>query len=369
MSTVTTPKLFQPIKVGAVELSHRVVLAPLTRRRADAQHVHSDIGVEYYSQRASEPGSLLITEGTFIFAKAGGISHVPGLWSDAQLAAWRKITDAVHAKGSFIFAQLWALGRAAYVDQLEAEDPSFPYVSASDVKISTQTRLPRPLTVAEIKEYVDGYAKAASDAVHRAGFDGVEIHGANGYLVDQFLQDVTNTRTDEYGGSIEKRSRFGLEVVDAVTKAVGADRTAIRLSPWGPVNDMRMDDPIPTFSHFVTRLAELHPDLAYLHVVDPRVTGYEDHAVSEQDSNDFIRKIWAPRPLISAGGFTREKALTSAEETGDLIAFGRHYIANPDLPLKLRNNLPLTKYNRDTFYIPGPQSVEGYTDYPFAAAA
>ncbi|KAH9945561.1 hypothetical protein B0H21DRAFT_433960 [Amylocystis lapponica] len=368
MSTI--PKLCQPIEVGAVELSHRVVLAPLTRFRADAQHVHSEIAVEYYSQRASEPGSLLISEGTFIFAKAGGMHNVPGIWNDAQIAAWRKITDAVHAKGSFIFAQLWAQGRGAYIEHLEAEDPSFPYVSASDVQSATRSKPPRPLTVAEIKEYVDGYARAASDAVHRAGFDGVEVHGANGYLVDQFLQDVTNKRTDEYGGSIEKRCRFGLEVISAIAKAVGADRTAIRLSPWGTVNDMRMDDPIPTFSHFVTRLAELHPDLAYLHVVDPRVTGdWDNLVVNEEDSNDFIRKIWAPRPLISAGGFTREKAIASAEETGDLIAFGRLYISNPDLPLRLRNNLPLTKYNRDTFYVPGTQSVEGYTDYPFAVAA
>jgi NADPH2 dehydrogenase len=235
-------KLFEPLQLGNVTLSHRVTLAPLTRFRANKAHVHSDLAVEYYSQRGrSIPGTLLITEATYIAARGGGADYVPGVWSDAQVEAWKKVADAVHKDGSYIFMQIWALGRAGYPNVLAAEDPNLPYVSSSDVPLSNRPATdpaPRPLTIAEIKEYVQLFGEAAYNAVHRAGFDGVEIHGAHGYLVDQFLQDLCNKRVDEYGGSVENRSRFALEVVDEVVKRVGAERVGIRISPWSTFQGM-----------------------------------------------------------------------------------------------------------------------------------
>ncbi|OBZ74410.1 Chanoclavine-I aldehyde reductase [Grifola frondosa] len=229
------PNLFSPIKVGDITLSHRVALAPLTRCRADAAHTPTEAAVKYYDQRAREPGTLLITEATFIAAKAGGQKRVPGIWSDEQVSAWKKVTDAVHRHGSHIFLQLWAVGRHAFVEDALAEDLSFEYVSSSPYpwpSPSDPQRTPRALTVLEIHEYVELFATAARNAVHRAGFDGVEVHGANGYLIQQFLNDVSNFRQDGYGGSIEARCRFALEVMEAVVNAVGEKKTAIRLSPF-----------------------------------------------------------------------------------------------------------------------------------------
>ncbi|GBE84784.1 Probable inactive dehydrogenase [Sparassis crispa] len=367
MSSEPAPKLFQPIKVGDMTLAHRVVLAPLTRFRADAAHVHGDLAVEYYTQRASVPGTLLITEATFISANAGGFAHVPGMWNEAQVAAWKRVTDAVHAKGSYIYVQLWALGRAADSEELQKEDTSFEYVAASDIQLTGKPTAPRPLTEEEIKEYIQAYGTAASNAVHGAGFDGVEVHGANGYLPDQFLQDVSNNRTDKYGDSIENRARFLFEILAAVTAKIGAKKTGLRLSPWSEIQDMRMEDPVPTFTYVVSRIAELYPDLAYIHFVEPWVSGTTDRTVREGETNDYFRKIWAPRPVISAGGYTREHALDAADKKGDLIAFGRAYISNPDLPLRLRRNIPLVQYHRSTVYI--PEAPKGYIDYPFADAA
>ncbi|KAL1700032.1 hypothetical protein EV121DRAFT_215008 [Schizophyllum commune] len=370
MSSAGIPKLFQPIKVGDLTLAHRVVLAPLTRfRHTKFGHAALPNVKEYYAQRGSTPGTLLISEATFISPQAGGYTNAPGIWSDEQISKWKEVTDSVHAKGSFIYLQLWALGRAAMASALKEEDPSFDYVAPSPIKLSDHEETPRALTVPEIKQYVEWYATAARNAVERAGFDGVEIHGANGYLIDQFLQDVSNTRTDEYGGSIENRSRFGLEVVDAVVKAVGASKTGIRLSPWGKFQDMRMKDPIPQFTHFANKIKARHPDFAYLHLVEPRVQGNmtrEAADIEAHESNDFLRELWAPKPFISAGAYTREVAIKTAEEKGDIIAVGRYFISNPDLPLRWRHNLPLTEYNRDTFYLQGDASPTGYTDYPFA---
>ncbi|KAJ7106665.1 hypothetical protein C8R44DRAFT_843125 [Mycena epipterygia] len=351
------PKLFEPLTVGTAALQHRAVLAPLTRYKASTEH--------YYTQRANKPGTLLITEATFIAARAGGYSHIPGIWSAEQIAAWKVITKSVHAKGSFIFMQLWALGRAASPQHLTTEDPSFPYVSASDVQLTGQDQPPRPLTVPEIKEYAGLYAQAAKNAID-AGCDGVEIHSANGYLLDQFLQDVSNKRTDEYGGSIENRARFVLEVVDAVVAAIGAEKTAIRFSPWSPFQDMGMADPLPTFSYVIAQLAARYPDLAYIHLVEPRINGNATRdEVGVHETNDTLRALWAPRPVIRAGGFTREGAIEAAE-SGDLIAFGRLYISNPDLPERLEKNIPRTAYERSTFYIIGEDSPRGYTDHAFA---
>ncbi|KAF7341391.1 FMN-linked oxidoreductase [Mycena venus] len=367
MSFSTSP-LFTPLTVGNLTLQHRVVLAPLTRFKADDAHVPLlPLVSEYYDQRASVPGSLLITEATFIAARAGGEAHVPGIWSAEQIDVWKSVTAGVHAKGSFIFMQLWALGRAADATQLQSEDPTFPCVSASDIPLPGKSA-PRPLTVPEIKEYLDLYTQAAKNAIE-AGFDGVEIHNANGYLLDQFLQDTSNTRTDDYGGSMENRARFTLEVVGAVSSAIGAERTAIRFSPWSPLFGMRMTDPIPTFSYVISQLALRHPELAYVHLVEPRISGGSTRQdVGAHESNDALRALWAPRPLIRAGGFGREDAIEAAE-SGSLIAFGRYYISNPDLPLRLEMDLPLTAYDRTTFYLKGKNSPRGYTDYAFATAS
>ncbi|KAJ7679768.1 hypothetical protein B0H17DRAFT_1233032 [Mycena rosella] len=362
---MSSAKLFQPIKVGDIQLNHRVVFAPTTRFRADADSAPLPHVAEYYEQRASTPGSLLISEATYIAQRAGGIKHAPGIWSDAQISAWKAVTDRVHARGSHMYLQLWALGRAAEVETLA--EHGLPYVSASNVPISGGPA-PRALTVEEIKDYIQLYATAASNAVHKAGFDGVEIHGANGYLIDQFLHDRSNTRTDAYGGSVQNRTRFPLEVVDAVVKAVGKNKTAMRLSPWGTVLDMHFDDPKPTYTHLVTQLRERYPGLAYLHVVEPRVDGAETVVIKEGYSNDFIRDIWGARQLISAGGYTRETALAAAENKGDLIAFARLYIANPDLPYRLLHDIVLTVGERALYYVPGSIDPRGYTDYPFASA-
>ncbi|EEB93949.1 hypothetical protein MPER_07326 [Moniliophthora perniciosa FA553] len=267
--------------------------------------------------------------------------------------------DSVHWKGSFIYLQLWALGRAAQPFQLQSEDPSYPYISASDVPLRGRTHEdPRPLTKPEIEQYKGFYVQAAKNAIQRAGFDGVEVHGANGYLIDQFIQDVTNHRTDEYGGSIENRSRFALEVLDAVVKAVGPRKTGIRLSPWNGFQDMRMQDPKPQFTHLVTEIRKAHPSLAYIHVVEPRVNGQENLTeIPKGWDNDFIREIWTLSPggndtedgrrLISAGNHDPESGTHFADEKGDLIAYGR----------------------RSTFYLPGSSDPKGYTDYFFAFTA
>ncbi|KAH9854456.1 hypothetical protein C2E23DRAFT_73856 [Lenzites betulinus] len=355
------PKLFQPVQVGDLTLNHHVVLAPLTRLRANDKHVHGDMAVRYYGQRASVPGTLLITEATYIAPWAGSISvHAPGVWSDDQIAAWKRVADAVHSKGSYIFMQIWAIGRATDPAEL-AKDGDYPYIAPSAVPLAGSDVAPRPMTVAEIQQHIDGFVTAAKNAVFRAGFDGVEVHSAHGYLLDQFLQDSTNKRTDEYGGSVENKARFPLAVIDAVTKAIGEKRTAVRISPWSAWNDVGVADQIPTFTYFVSRLAQDHPNLAYLSIVEPGLSAGEDKAIEEGETNNFIRKLWLPRTLISAGRYTRESAIQKAEETGELIAFGRRFLSNPDLPFRLHNNLPLTKWSRDVYYT--PEDPHGYIDY------
>ncbi|PBK85283.1 NADH:flavin oxidoreductase/NADH oxidase [Armillaria gallica] len=363
-------KLFQPIKIGDLTLNHRIVLAPLTRYKSSEKgHVpYTSVMKEYYEQRASDPGTFLITEATLVAQKAGVFKNIPGIWSQEQIDAWKEITDAVHAKGSFIFCQLWGQGRGANASDLKDEDPSLEFVAPSAIKLSYTSETPRPLTLDEIHEYPKLFAQAAANAVFKAGFDGVEVNAVNGFLIDQFIQDVSNQRTDDYGGSVENRARLPLEVLDAVVDAIGAHRTAFRVSPWNTWQEMGMKDPVPTFSYLVTKIGERHTDLAYLHVIEPRVNGTwaRDGVPGAHESNDFIRELWAPRPLISAGGYTRESAMKVADEKGELIAFGRYFISNPDLPKKLRKDLPLTSYNRSTFFLHG-EVTEGYTDYPFTS--
>ncbi|KAJ7178199.1 FMN-linked oxidoreductase [Mycena filopes] len=360
-------QLFQPVTVGRLSLAHRVVLAPLTRLKGDAKHVPMlPLVKEYYTQRGSTPGTLLITESTIIAAKAGGYPNMPGIWSPEQIKAWKEVVSSVHAKGSFIFLQLVALGRGAIPAVLTAEDPTFPYVSASDIPVDPAAEVrPRALTTAEIAKYLEMYVQAARNAME-AGFDGVEIHSANGCLVDQFIQDVSNNRTDGYGGSVENRARFALEVVHAVTAAIGEDRTGIRFSPWSPYLGMGMVDPVPTFTHVVSELKRRHPRARPRIAADSNV---ESSAENAAQSNDFLRDIWGDRPLISAGGRRRETAMKLADDgknKNNLVAFGRTFIANPDLPLRLKKDIALNPYDRPTFYLPGQDIATGYTDQPFA---
>ena len=366
--------LFQPLTIGSLPVSHRVVLAPLTRFRADKNHIPLPIATEYYAQRASTPGTLLITEGTFISPAGGGMEYVPGIWNDAQIAAWRTITDAVHAKGCFIACQLWALGRAAKPEILRRTGHSV--VGASAVPMSAEGTVPEALTEEGIRAFIDEYVQAAKNAM-RAGFDAVEIHGANGYLPDQFLQDVSNTRTDSWGGSVENRARFGVAVASAVAEAIGANRVGYRMSPWSPFQGMKMRQPKPQFAYLARQLKML--GLAYIHIVAPRINGSTDveatdaTAAEMEEDIDFLLDIWRQDPALQttaaiiAGGFDAETGKATAEKYKDVpvaIAFGRMYIANPDLPFRIREGLELTEYNRGTFYL--PMETKGYVDYPFS---
>ena len=374
-------RLFSPLQLGNVQLNHRIVMAPLTRHRADDQHVQIDIAKDYYAQRASTPGTLLITEATLISPRASGTANVPGIWNSKQIAAWKRVTDAVHDKQCFIFLQLWALGRRADPKLLErAEGGPYPVVGASSMPVTTDGHVPQALTTEEIRLFIKDYIDAARNAMV-AGFDGVEIHGANGYLVDQFLQESCNLRTDEYGGSIENRARFGLEVIKAVIEAVGdSKKVAMRLSPWSLFEEdtKGKDDgnPVHQFLHMVAELKKLN--LAHLHLVESRVSGDVGSAVYRNDMHTLTRRndpfieMWRSgsneAPLILAGGFTPETARTALEETYSevnlCVAFGRYYISTPDLPFRVREGIPLNPYDRATFY--KVMSPEGYTDYPFS---
>jgi NADPH2 dehydrogenase len=353
-------RLFQPVKIGNMQLKNRVVMAPLTRLRASEDHVPLPMMAEYYAQRASVPGTLLISEATFIAPWAAGIGNVPGIYNQDQIDAWKKVTDAVHEKGSFIYLQLWALGRAAFPDQAKKED--FPILSSSPVSIGEGYDTPREMTIDEIKRAVAAYAQGAKNAI-AAGFDGVEIHGANGYLVDQFTQDNCNKRTDDYGGSVENRSRFGVEVTKAVVEAVGAERTGIRLSPFSTFQGMKMQDPYPQFTDLIKKLDSLN--LSYFHLVESRVAGNADVEGSER-LNPLVDLCSGP--VLVAGGFKPASAKQTVDEEFKnrdmLVVFGRYFISTPDLVYRLEKGIDLTPYNRDTFYV--PMSREGYTDYEFS---
>ncbi|KAL2793052.1 hypothetical protein BJX66DRAFT_326368 [Aspergillus keveii] len=339
---MSTDRLFQPATFGNLQLNHRMVMAPLTRFRADESHVQLPIVPEYYAQRASVPGTLLVSEATFISKRAGGYPNVPGIWNGDQIAAWKKVTDAVHQKGSYIFLQLWALGRVAMPEVAKLE--GFEVVSSSPTPLDLDSPTPRELTKEEIREFVQDYAQAARNALE-AGFDGVEVHGAGGYLIDQFTQDNCNTRTDEYGGSIENRSRFILEVVRAVADVVGSKRVGVRLSPWQKFQGMRMEDPVPQFTHVIGELK--HLNLAYLHLIEARVCGIDD--ASDNDPIDPFVEAWGDSaPVILAGGFKPESARSLLnghfKDKDVLVAFGRYFISNPDLPYRIRHGILLPRY-------------------------
>ena len=357
------PKAYVPVQVGAMNLTQRIVMAPMTRFRADDAHVPLPIVTKYYAQRASVPGTLIITEATFISAAAGGYDNVPGIFNDEQIKMWRHVTDAVHAKKSFIVLQLWALGRAADRDVLARD--GHQVVSSSAVPISEESPTPKPLSEVEIQQYIQTYAQAAKNAIE-AGFDAVEIHGANGYLVDQFLQDTCNKRIDQWGGNVENRSRFALAVTKAVADAIGPERTGIRLSPWSRFQAMRMDDPVPQFTHLARELSKLK--LAYVHLVESRVSGAGDSAGADQ-LNFFLSAYQKASPAIVAGGYSAKGIDEALEVTyGEydvLVAIGRYFTSNPDLIYRVKKGIPLCPYERDHFYT--AKSPRGFIDYPFSA--
>lgn len=353
-------RLFKPLDIGDMKINHRIGMAPLTRLRASPDRVPTALMKEYYSQRAAVPGTLIITEGTFVSATCGGFPHAPGLWREEQITAWKPITDEVHRKGCFIFCQLFAMGRAANVEVARREGVDI--VAPSAIPFEENGPVPRAMTLDEIKQTVLDFVNASKNAI-RAGFDGVEIHGANGYLLDQFIQDVSNERTDEYGGSVENRSRLVQEVIESVVDAIGPKRVGLRLSPWSTFQGMRMADPIPQFSNLINKADQF--GLAYLHLVESRVSGANDSVGHE--SLDFAYDLWNG-PFLVAGGYTLREAheLVERKSAKDImVIFGRYFVSNPDLVYRARKGLELSAYNRDTFYISG--SPVGYSDYPFSA--
>ena len=335
----------------------------MTRLRADDEQVPLDMMIEYYEQRASVPGTLLITEAVFVSSTARGRDmNAPGVFSREQMHKWTAVADAVHKRNSFIFMQLWHVGRAARPQVLEKQ--GLEMVSSSPVPISSEHATPRAMTDQEIQQCINDFAQAASNAVE-AGFDGVEIHGANGYLIDQFTQDTCNKRTDRWGGNVANRSRFAVEVAKAVGNAIGAKKTAIRLAPFTDFQGMGMTDPVPQFSDLISKLS--HLNLAYLHLVEPRVSGNTDREHAKHESLDFALQAWGhASPVILAGGFTPESAQKRVEESPDqeiAIAFGRGFTSNPDLPLRVLRKIALTQYDRSTFY--NVKSASGYTTWGF----
>jgi N-ethylmaleimide reductase len=364
------PSLFSPLQIGRYQLKHRVALAPLTRMRAAKPSLAPrPLNAEYYAQRTT-PGGLLIAEASPVLASGFGNSGVPGIYSEAQIAGWREVVDAVHAKGGIIFLQLWHVGRVSHSSyQPGGVLPVAPSAVAipADLKTSTADgkavsyETPRALETSEIPGIVEAYRQGAANAL-KAGFDGVEIHGANGYLIEQFLQSHTNLRTDQYGGSIPNRARFLMEVAEAVIGVWGADRVGVRLSPYGVANGSGEADPMPLYSHVVKALDPL--GLAYLHFIEPRSSGAGRAEVNHQNVPSamvLFRPLWRGT-LITAGGFTGATANAAiADGHADAIAFGRIFISNPDLPNRLAHDHPITPYNRATFY--GGEAA-GYTDYP-----
>ncbi|HEX7883389.1 MAG TPA: alkene reductase [Afipia sp.] len=368
---MTSSSLFSPLKVGPYELSHRVAMAPLTRMRADqADNSPHALNVEYYAQRATK-GGLIIAEASQVTPSGRGNPRTPGIHGPEQIKGWREITDAVHARGGIIFLQLWHVGRVSHssfqpggalpvAPSAVPISGNFKAMTADGKQAPYET--PRALELEEIANIVEYFREGAQNALD-AGFDGVELHGANGYLFEQFLQSHINRRTDAYGGSIENRARLLLEATDAAISIWGANRVAVRLSPYGVANDTGESEPMSLYGYVVRQLATR--DLAYLHFIEPRSSGAGRADVNHQNvpsAMELFRPLW-PGVLITAGGFTGETAEEAvASGKADAIAFGRHFISNPDLPLRLKHKSPLTPYNRATFY---GGAEAGYTDYPF----
>ena len=345
--------LFDPIKIGAFNLPNRIVMAPLTRSRAiGAGLVPNDLMAQYYAQRAD--AGLIITEATNIVPGGIGYAHTPGIWSDEQVTGWKKITAAVHAKGGHIVLQLWHVGRTSHPDLLNGELPVAPSAIAPKGHVSLLRPernyvVPRALETSELPGVVAAYRKAAENA-KAAGFDGVELHGANGYLLDQFLQDSTNKRTDNYGGPVENRARLMLEALDACIDVWGADRVGMHLSPGCDVGDMGDSDPLATFGYVAAELGKR--GIAFICARE---------APSDKQLGPQLKKIFGGVYIINSQ-LTKQTAQDAlARGDADAVAFGKWFIANPDLPKRLKLDAPLNEPVVETFYT---QSAEGYTDYP-----
>lgn len=359
--------LFDTLKLGDLTLKNRVIMAPLTRMRSKQPgNIPYELNAEYYAQRAS--AGLIISEASQISQQGQGYPATPGIYTAEQVDGWKKVTKAVHEKGGAIFIQLWHVGRISHSSlQSGGATPVAP--SAIAAKDSgtytadwqpTPILTPRALETSELAGIVADYKKAAENA-KAAGFDGVEVHGANGYLLDQFLQDGSNKRSDNYGGSIENRARLLLEVVDAVISVFGAGRVGVRLSPYGSFNDMSDSDPLALFSYVLEQLSQR--GIAYAHLIEPRATaagGSDAVAENAPCTSDLFRKSFKG-VFISAGGYGAENAKAAvAGGQVDAVVFGRYFISNPDLPEKIKAGLPLTRYDRSTFY---GGAEKGYTDY------
>ncbi len=358
-------KLFEPYKLGPITLPNRLVMAPLTRNRAvPPGMVPSPLAIDYYGQRAS--AGLLVTEATQISQQGQGYQDTPGIYSKDQVAGWKKVTDRVHERGGRIFVQLWHVGRISHTSlQPNGGKP----VAPSAIRAKTKTFVngtfadvsePRALELSEIPDIIDSFRRGAANAI-AAGFDGVEIHGANGYLLDQFAKDGTNKRTDAYGGSIENRAKLMLEVSKAVAAEVGSERTGIRISPVTPANDVSDSNPQALFDYIVDGLEALK--LVYIHVVEGATGGPRDIAPFDYAS---LRKRFT-RAYIANNGYDFELATRQlAANAADLIAFGKPFISNPDLVERLKKGAPLNEWDKATFYGGG---AKGYTDYPTLQAA
>jgi N-ethylmaleimide reductase len=354
----TAPDLFTPVEVGPLHLKNRIVMAPLTRSRAAKGNVPTALHALYYAQRAS--AGLIISEATQISPQGQGYIATPGIHSDEQICCWSLVTKAVHVAGGHIVLQLWHVGRISHPSfQPGGGLPVAPSAIRPEARAFTETGFepiptPRALRMEEIPGIVEEYAQAARNAL-AAGFDGVEVHAANGYLIDQFLRDRTNRRTDRYGGGIENRARFLLEVVDAVAAAVGPARVGVRMSPQNMQNDIADSDPQALFNHVASQLAGR--GLAYLHVIEGDTSG---NPVPPFDYKALQRLFGGL--IIANNGFDKRRANAAiAGGEADLIAFGKPFIANPDLVIRLLLDTPLMPVNRDTLYGGGEA---GYTDYP-----
>lgn len=366
------PFLSDPVQAGDLQLANRVAMAPLTRNRSP-KAIPTDLVATYYTQRAS--AGLIISEATAISHQGQGYADVPGLYAPEQIAGWKKVTSSVHAAGGKIVVQLWHVGRVSHTDLQPGNAapvaPSALQAKTKTVLIKdgvptfTETSMPRALELAEIPGIVADYRRAARAAIE-AGFDGVEIHAANGYLIDQFLKTGANQRTDAYGGSIDNRARLLLEVTRAITSDIGGGRTGIRLSPVTPANDIVDADPQPLFDYVVRQLGPL--GLSYLHLIEGATGGPRE---VEGRPFDYAALKAAYRAAGGQGAwmvnnaYTRALADTALAQGADIVAFGRPFIANPDLVARLHANAPLNEVNRATLYGGG---AEGYTDYPALSA-
>ncbi|MCB1840233.1 MAG: alkene reductase [Alphaproteobacteria bacterium] len=362
-------KIFDPLNLGAISKQNRIIMAPLTRMLSKQPgNIPWELNATYYAQRAS--AGLIISEATQVSQQGQGYPATPGIHSQEQVEGWKKVTDAVHKNNGKIVLQLWHVGRISHPSlqpdgALPVAPSAIPAENSGTFTADWQPTpilTPRALETDEIPGIIDDFKKGAENA-KAAGFDGVEVHGANGYLLDQFLQDGSNKRTDRYGGSIENRARLLLEVVDAVSEIWGYDHVGVRLSPYGTFSDMKDSDPVALFSYVMEQLSARK--IAFLDLIEPRATGAGggDEVAQNMPCTSEIFRSKFKGPLISAGGYDPETAVKAVESgNADAVAFGRYFISNPDLPQRIRENQPLNKYDRSTFY---GGLEKGYTDYPF----